>query len=251
MVGKLIKHDLIALFRLLLFISCFALGFAILARIFMTTGSSFWLFMFIMSLWASIALMFVASIGSIVRFYKSLFTGQGYMTFSLPVSVTKLLIAKLLSAIIATVVGVAVFIVCMLILMSGLPAEQLQSVMNGVKELFENIGVMLSYDPLISIETILLIIISIPMGLLQYYLCLSIGQLFSKHRVGWSYAIIILSNIVLNILFAYCLMPIVDTFAEINPHLALWTVIIVFAGLDVGYFFLIRYLLSHKLNLLV
>ncbi len=100
MVGKLIKHDLIALFRLLLFIGCFALGFAILSRIFMTTGSSFWLFMFIMSLWASIALMFVASIGSIVRFYKSLFTGQGYMTFSLPVSVTKLLIAKLLSAII-------------------------------------------------------------------------------------------------------------------------------------------------------
>lgn len=251
MVGKLLKHDLVALFRMLLYLGCFALGFAVLSRILMTTDNAFWLFLYILSLWASIAMIFVAFIGSVVRFYKSLFTGEGYMTFSLPVSVTKLLIAKLLSAIIAAVIGFAVFVVCMLILLSGLPAEQFQSVMDGIKEAFANLGVMLSYDPLITIEVILFIIICIPMGLLQYYLCLSIGQLFSKHRVGWSVGIIIASNIVLNILFSYCLLPIVDAFGEINPHLSMWTFIIVFAGLDVGYFFLIRYLLSHKLNLLV
>lgn len=251
MVGKLLKHDLVALFRLLIYTGCFALAFAVISRILMATDSGFWIFMMLLSVWASVALIFIASIGSLVRFYKSLFTGEGYMTFSLPVSVTKLLISKLLSAFIASLAGVLVFVACLLILLSGLPAEEFQIVLEALGNVFNELGIMLSYDPLITIEIVLIVIVSIPMGLLQYYLCLSIGQLFSKHRVGWSVGIIIASNIVLNILFSYCLLPIVDAFGEINPHLSMWTFIIVFAGLDVGYFFLIRYLLSHKLNLLV
>ncbi len=251
MVGKLLKHDLISLFRMILYLSCFAIGFAIISRILMATEQGITILFVILSLYISLALVFAAFIGSIVRFYKSLFTGEGYMTFSLPVSVTKLLISKLLSAFIATLAGIVVFVVCFFIIMSGIPAESFEEVMEIIEILFDELGAYMSYDPLLTVEFILLIIISVPMGLLQYFVCLSLGQMFSKHRVGWSVGIIILSNVVLSILSSYCLNPILNAAMEFNVHLALWLNIIVYAGLDVGYFFLTRYLLTHKLNLLV
>lgn len=251
MVGKLLKHDLVALFRLLLYFSCFALGFAILSRILMTANDTLSIVFSIFSMYASIALIFVAFFGSIVRFYKSLFTGEGYMTFSLPVSVSKLLISKLLSAIIATLAGVVVFVICGLILLTGLPGDVFVEVMHALGEVFDALGAALSYDPLITIEIVVLILVVIPNGLLQYFFCLSLGQLFSKHRKGWTFAMIVFVTIALSILNGYCLTPILDVLGEVNFHLAMWVLIAVMAGLDVGYFFLVRYLLSHKLNLVV
>ena len=251
MVGKLLKHDLVSLFRLLLYFSCFALGFAILARILMTANDALAIVFSVFALYASIALITVAFFGSIIRFYRSLFTGEGYMTFSLPVSVTKLLISKLLSAIIATLAGVVVFVLCVLILLTGLPGDVFVEVMNVLGMLFDELGAMLAYDPLITIEIVILILVAIPNGLLQYFFCLSLGQLFSKHRKGWTFAMVVFVTIALSILNGYCLTPILDVLGEVNSHLAMWVLIAVMAGLDVGYFFLIRYLLSHKLNLLV
>ncbi|MDE7296139.1 MAG: hypothetical protein K2N84_02620 [Clostridia bacterium] len=251
MVGKLLKHDLVALFRLLLYFSCFALGFAILSRILMTANDTLAYVFMLFSLYASIALIFVAFIGSLSRFYKSLFTGEGYMTFSLPVSVSKLLISKLLSAIIVTLAGFVVFFICLFILLTGLPADTFVEVMHALGSLFDEIGALLAYDPLITVELVIMLLVAIPNSLLQFFFCLSLGQLFSKHRKGWTFAMVVLSIVVLNILNAYCLMPILNVLSEVNGHLALWGEIIVLAGLDVGYFFLIRYLLSHKLNLVV
>lgn len=257
MVGKLLKHDLIALFRILLYMSCVALGLAVIARIMIaasdiTEGENFFaLFMSIMSLWASLALIFAAFIASLSRFYKSLFTGEGYMTFSLPVSVTKLLIAKLLSAFIASLVGFVVFVANIFILLSGLSAETFQEVMNFIASMFDQIGSIFSYEPLLAIEIVILIIVLIPMSLLQYYFCFSLAQMSSKHRVGVAFGILIALTVVLSILNAYCLTPILNVAAEVSPHLSVWLNIIVVAGLDVGYFFAVRYLLSHKLNLLV
>lgn len=52
-------------------------------------------------------MVFAAFVSSVVQFSRSLYTGEGYLTFSLPVSTDQLLIGKMLAAIIAMFVGAA------------------------------------------------------------------------------------------------------------------------------------------------
>lgn len=113
------------------------------------------------------------------------------------------------------------------------------------------ISAYLASDPMLIVELVLSVIVSIPMSLLVLYLIASIGQLFTKHRKLISVAIGIAALIVvLPLLNTYCFQPILEAAQEVSIHLSMWIQIIAYAAIDVGCFFLVRYILTHKLNLI-
>ena len=173
------------------------------------------------------------------------------MTFSLPVSATQLLMSKLISAIVAMFIGVVVFVLSCTIIFSGFGGALWEEVVDNVSQILNLYGSLLSSDPLLIVEFILLLIVQIPMSLLFFFLIESLGQMFTNHRKGYTFGIAIAAIVVISLLSSLCLEPILELLAKANTHLVSWIQIIVYAGLDVGFFFATRYILTHKLNLVV
>ena len=98
------KHELRALFRVILAVGLSALVLSGVAALFVWLNPQGYLgiLLFFLSIMMSSVLLFVGIIFSIRQFYASLFTGEGYMTFSLPVTPMQLLWSKLISALLAS-----------------------------------------------------------------------------------------------------------------------------------------------------
>ncbi len=253
MVGKLMKYELLAIFRTLLYMSVVSLVLACIARIFLAVNADSVagvLFTFF-AIMVAIMLVFVAFVVSVSRFFQSLFKGEGYMTFSLPVSATQLLVAKLLSAIAAMFIGVLVCVLSSLIIFTGFTGELWEEIVLMFNNILNVYGSVLSSDPLLVVELIFNLIVTIPMSLLVFFLIESLGQLFTNHRKGYTFGIGVAFLVVVSLLESFCFDPIFGILADVNVHLANGLQIIVCAAVDVGCFFVTRYLLTKKLNLIV
>ncbi len=272
MVRKLMKHELRAILRVLMWFMLAVLLVSVLARVVfelvgrydisllpdealpqenismmlgtMFSAMSVGVFWFL----SVTALLAAGTVMCLVRFFKSLFTGEGYMTFSLPVTPTKLLIAKFLSAFIVTVccwceVILSVFIV--------LPTNTLIPAMGTLFNVYlPYLFAFLASSPLLCVEAILLLLVLIPVGLVYLFLIASIGQLFTKGRVIITIALYYGVSFLLGNLLSFLLIPVLQL-GMISEHLILWVAIVLIAAFDVGGFFVIRYLLSRKVNLVV
>lgn len=259
MVRKLMKHELRAIYRILLWLMLAALLLSVLTRvsnemnIASANGDGSGILRFISVLFSSIfwemgmfALAGAATLVSLVRYFKSLFTGEGYLTFSLPVTPTQLLIAKLLSALIATVSSFAVILLGLVI---AIPFSGLAELFDEFLQFGQSIVDLFVGNPLGGIEALLLFLAAIPAGLLYLYLIASLGQLFTKGRTLITIGLYIGGSFVLQFLFSLFFPVIMH--ASFPPHLIAWIFIVLLAGFDFGSFFLIRYILSKKVNLVV
>lgn len=258
MVIKLMKHELRALFRVLLYLGIADLVVsAIGALLFYTSPEGFvGVFLIIIGIYFSLIVACVAVIWSIRQFYSSMFTGEGYMTFSLPVTPMQMLWAKLLSALIATFFGTLICIASCAMSIGSIFAATDPEVIDQISQVFGQYWAVLEQlmasDPLYFVEIALLIIVSIPMSMLFFYSVICVGQLFTKGRKGITFAIGIgMLFIVLPLLSNYCLDPILNAAANVSVHLSMWINILLDVGLEVGMFFLIRYIMLHRVNLIV
>lgn len=247
------KHELRALFRVLLYLGVVVLVLACVARLLLLADPEgfFGIMLGGIAIYMSVIVCFAAFITSITQFSRSFFTGEGYMTFSLPATPSQLIGAKLLSAIIASLFGVVVAILASAIFMLGLGGDVWAEISSAFGELGGMINSYFSSDPLLAVELILIVLSGIPMTLLFVYLIISVGQLFTKARKGITFGIAIGAIVVLSILQQYCCTPILNAAETVSPHLSAWIEIVVNVALDVGMFFLIRYILTHKVNLIV
>lgn len=247
---KLIKHELFALFRVLIFIAAASLLFAAAGRITFAVSSVenevlstlFGIFYGA----ASLMLLFAAWFMGVVRFYNTLFTGEGYLTLSLPISSAKLVLGKLLSAIIAILFSFAVCALSCVILSAGddyLP-------FNIFYDIFVMIGEGVAEQPVRGVELALLVLTGLPLGTLLLYAVLSVGQLLSSHRKLFIFGLLVAVYILLQILLTYCAEPIFTATDAVSEHLTVSILIAVFAAIDVGSFFFVRYILANKVNLL-
>lgn len=119
------------------------------------------------------------------RFYKNMYTDEGYLMFTLPVPVSRLLLSKLIAGFCWTVLSIVAACVSVFIMMIGYVQ---------FSEFFQELGVfwnsfveaMNSYAPhswFLVGEVVVLAIIAIAGGILRIYAAFSIGQLTNKHRV--------------------------------------------------------------------
>ncbi len=257
---KLLKHELLAILRILGFIAAAAVVFAVIGRILFAvefSGSGGMLQDVLATLFvtfymfAIIALVFAAWGIGVSRFYKTLFTGEGYMTLSLPVSPTGIIWAKLLSSVIATFLASIVSILTATIFFIGMDAEVIGLIGEGIGDLLLLMQSSFLTEPLLSFEAILLFIFSVPASLLAVYACISAGQLFTTHRRLMTFLFIVGGYMLLQMFSLFCLTPIYAAAASVSGHLTMWIMIVLIAAADVGCFLFIRYILKNKVNLVL
>lgn len=254
MVGKLIKHELHCIFRVAFVPAIIMILLAIFSRVSLAVdaenGAAYVLLFFY--IYAMIATVGVCFFFGISRFYKSLFTGEGYMTLSLPVTADQLIISKLLSSVIAEFFGIIACALSACIFLIGLP----QDIYSEMGIILEYLGIGISdlwlSDPLLGVEMIIYFILSIPAGFLEFYFVMSIAQLFTvKNRKGIAVLLYVGIVFVFSLLNTVVVMPLLDTISlNVSPHLTTWIQIIFIAAVDVVCYLVVRYILRNKVNLI-
>ncbi len=265
MVKKLYKHEFEAYLRVWVPTQLVFLGIALLARLIqlfesettvynIINGSS--IFAFVLALLVSVGLTFVFSI---VRFYKNLFTGEGYLTFTLPVTPTQHILVKLFTAVAFQAATVVVALIATSVITAGdVFVEIMKAIAYLWKLVYRELGAHL---PFYVAEFSVLLIISIFHSLLLFYGCLAVGQLTNKNRVllavgvyfGYYFATQILGTVLLVVGSATGIFGVIEDFflyqAREAVHWALCGSTVWYAALGVAYAFIIRHILKHKLNL--
>ena len=188
MVKKLIKYDFMSYFRLLLPVQLILIGIAAVNRIiqlFENPDSTAYSTIFISSVVlysiAIIVLILMTVIISIVRFYQGMYSNEGYLNHTLPVSPAQHIAAKLISSLMFYLGSLlAVFISFVVITLGDVNIEVFKAFFYLVREYFSDYGIEGAAYVLEGILFLLGLRISTT---LLYYFCISVGQLVSKKKI--------------------------------------------------------------------
>lgn len=114
------------------------------------------------------------------RFYKNIYSRQGYLTMTLPVNAHQLILSKWVAACIWSLLAGTTIVLSILILVSfGVP-EKLPDILLGLQHLWNNIQKIQPFNLFLIITNVFLSSVT---TLLMIYLSISIGQLFKDHRI--------------------------------------------------------------------
>ena len=173
MLGKLIKHEFRALSRfllpihILLLVACLIGRFMFQAMVTMDLPNVILIvsFVFLISIW--IVVPCATSILIVVRYYKSLYTDEGYLTLTLPATRGQLLFSK---AFAACVWSILVVIIPQVYQNSAEALNELEKALEMSPSLFfwSTVGIS---------------VVGCFGNVALYYFSVSIGQLLSSHRV--------------------------------------------------------------------
>ena len=265
MVGKLLKHEFKATSKLMLvlFAALFGVTFLCLAlewfdfdSVPLQTASGLvtagYVLLLISSYFISLAYM-------VVRFYRSMLGDEGYLTFTLPVTTTQLVISKLLTAVVWLVLTGCVMIGSLVLLSHD--SDFLEQIFEAFGRIFSNSGIVLTI-----VIYLVLLLVGIFSSMLQYYTAMAFGQTFSSHKILWSVIGYFLLNIAISFVNMF-VMLISGNFsaavqldetevqiADMDQYLSVLNRIVgvqiaEYIILSVVLFLICRSLLKHKLNL--
>lgn len=266
MLGKLLKHEWRSFWKIPGFVNLFLVIYtlfgviALHSRLFETDNdilqtlaglaATFYLISIIV---ISFALVFYIAI----RFFKNMYTDEGYLMHTLPVSQRAMITAKLIVSYIWIFITGTVIIGCILSLLSTLLSiigadlslgEIFREFMNLLsthsdefKDLF---GISYTHA---GILLVLILFVSIAYGILMIYVAISLGQLFQKHKVLGSILSYIGIYVVIQVINGILATPMMISELSMTPllYLALFESIV----LCVLFFFLTEWIMRRKLNL--
>lgn len=273
MLGKLMKYEIKATARILIPLYIALLAFAIINKIFIGTGlahklEGFGSIPFILSIFGygcTMAAVFIVTFFVIIqRFYKNLLGDEGYLMNTLPVSTITNLTSKLSIAGFWNIVSGFVAILSILIMafdpiaFSDFFTEMFKALSEGYSE----IGIQLY---IIIFEIIILILVALLRSLTMIYASISIGHLFSKHRILSAFGAFIALNFITGaistaITIAFSIVGKSLDHPLNNMHLDNASALLVVHGFIIGiivfnllfflaYFIITTYILKNKLNL--
>ena len=186
MLKKLLKHEFKATARFFLFLYSAVLVLAVINKLFWFIGIDNMVFNVVKGL---ITAAFVISIvGTILftfliiiyRFYKNLLTDEGYLSFTLPVNSTKHIVSKMLVSVLWIILTLVTMIITVLIMGIGTDFyNSLSLVLELAGEFFRANPELIKFVVLI----IIMLIFAMFTGILMFYASMTIGHLFSKHRI--------------------------------------------------------------------
>ena len=117
----------------------------------------------------------------IIRYYKNMFTGEVYLTLTLPVSYEQHLVTKLLAALLVSFISLILVLVSCAVFLGG---EWMVEIYKAAEYLsqhaIEKVGVNFG---LYIVEFLILLIVGTVTEILNYYMCISLGQTFKKRRI--------------------------------------------------------------------
>lgn len=201
---------------------------------------------------------------TIRRFYTSFFTDEGYLTFTLPVSVDCHLTSKLAAAAIADIFGVVTAILSVIIIGSGAAIANidiLKSLFSGFE--FSEMTEMFGYFGLDSVVTVILVLVAMVLSILGNYLLLYLSisfgcMLAKKHRfivcgacyLGVSTVVSAISSVVSTVVMFLVAAAFTQTQAVGVIFNIILAIVSVFVAIEVvACYFITRYILKNKVNL--
>ena len=276
MVRKLYKHEFKAWLRIMPIVYIILLAVAGMHRLLQIfeSDSPYYTIGFV-SATVSYALvlygaLFSTTVFSVVRFYKNMFTSEGYLTMTLPVTVSQHLWVKVSTGVFFYISTLLVILLSGAILAAGdLLVEIIKAAVYLSKDLFETMDLYLAiYFVFLLLELLVILLISQFSSFLLLDLCLCIGQLFRKARILASigayfcYYMInqFLQSAVMMVIYLAAslaaftalgemLEKLADTLGDALPHLIMVVIIIFVALVATVYFLACRFILRKKLNL--
>lgn len=118
---------------------------------------------------------------AIMRFYRNLFTGEGYLSFTLPVTTSQHIWVKLLTAMLTEAATLVVACVSVVVITFGeVTVEIGKAIVYLLKKAGEAWGAHL---PLFAVEGLMALVLLFATEILMFYACISIGQQAKKNRV--------------------------------------------------------------------
>ena len=269
MVKKLIKYEFLAYARTMIPMMIILFGVSLLNRFIQLfeNRSNIYGIVFTSSVTVLvitiITCLFMTVFVGITRFYKNLFTLEGYLSFTLPVTTTQHIFVKTFVAVIFSVITLVAICLSASIAMFGeVLVEVLKAIGYLIKPYFEHFGAV--NGSLYIVEFIVLLLISSATGFLLFYGCIAIGQLAKKNRVlaafgtyfGYYFACQILGTIVI-VLFVqfekYLPIEPILKFIEKNPfestHIFFCLLILWYAVTGFIYYLVTNTIIKKRLNL--
>jgi hypothetical protein len=159
-----------------------------------------------------IALGVVTLVILVRRFYKNLFTDEGYLSFTLPVSPLAHLNVKLFTAFAWDIIGSITFVLSILILTADteLFSDIMQAWPNIVSTL-ETVGMPVGST---AAWLIAILLVGSLTTILSFYCAIVIGQMFNRHRVAAAvvtYVIIyIINQIIATVVMSISAISLID-----------------------------------------
>ena len=268
MVKKLMKYEIASYLRSLLPFQLILLGIAVLHRFvqfFESDSSAYAIF----SLSSTVIFVIACSVAVVAtvalcisRFYKNMFTGEGYLSFTLPVTVHQHIWAKLLTAILCDLATVfSILLACSVVTCGEAFVEVCKAISFIAGKLHQKFGGhFIAFIP----EVIVLVIVFSAITMLLFYTCISIGQLAKKNRVLLAFGVYfgyyvlrqLLGTVEIVILTVNGGNSLVMRFLGWVVHSSIGSVHVVFAVLLGGmlllgavYYLITQHIMKKKLNL--
>ena len=256
MVGNLIKHELISYYRTTWPISIAAVLLSVITSV-MSQIQRLWMIPYFIRFFAgasAFALIFAAVyiifISIAKRFRDTMYKGEAYMPFSLPASSTQLILAKMLAAFLLSIYTVILVFFCCTLFFSILYAENASDVFIAWWLPWRNLMIGFATDPLLATELLFLILVGMVLTIFLLYNCIAVGHMFRSRKNLMA----VLFLFAVSAVIVFLEIPVWNLYVrliEYSLYLALLAVIILCVVLSVVGFFLLRYLVRHKLNLVL
>ena len=211
MLRKLIKYDFKALSRYLIVIHAMLLITAVLGRLLFVGRlmsdpgrlSNAGAIATIIGIIIYVILFMTAVFGTMLMiaicFYKNLYSDEGYLTHTLPVTRGQLLISKTVSGSVWTLLDMMMVILSLFILVLTRPV--LDSFSSSWDELLSAMGFPAStgYGKILLAFAVLFIVSAVG-NVVLIYVSITIGQLFSNHRVLGAVVVYFVINTIVSII---------------------------------------------------
>lgn len=273
MVSKLIKFDFRSYFRLLFPVQLIILGFALINRVIQffeppldavggasTVYNGFFISSLVLYIISIIVCIVMTVIVGIVRFYQGMYTNEGYLNHTLPVTPTQHIFAKLLTSFIFCLGGLlAIFLSFMVITIGDVNIEVFKAFFYLAGKFFARFG---ANGGLYVLEFILLLCVAAFFVFIKLYCCISIGQLAKRKKVllafGIFFGIYVVKQIIGTFFAIFGLLnpqlfdrlnEWIGQHPEPSVHIFFIIMILYHALFGVMYFLINKYIMSKKLNL--
>ena len=268
MLTKLLKHEFRATARIMgplyLVLLAVALGFNFSARL-MDTSSVVLNILAALVILAYVAaiigVFIVAFILMLQRFYKNLLGDEGYLMFTLPVSVHQHVWSKLIvSAVWFILTGV---VVVLSVLVLAFNVSFLTDLAEVFPKLFEQLNAYYAFNGTAFIlEGLILLFAGCMTFSLQFYAALAVGHSFPNHKMALSVVFYFVFQFAMQILGAFLILaldegPLYHLLMRLDFHIdgaaavhfAMWILIALTALYGAVFYFVTALTLKKRLNL--
>ena len=200
------------------------------------------------------AILITTTVVIVMRFYKNMLGGEGYLMHTLPVKTSNLIISKLITAFCWMVIAGLVVLISTVVL--GLSSGIVTYVLRYASwdDIVKELRTAMEFMGMNGFTFLVLMIVQTISGIIIYYTSMAIGNLANNHKFLFSVLAYVGITSVIAIIGSVVSVAGGMSFLEYNEFTGfmkynLWSAVGIQAVIGIGGFFLTNYLLSKKLNL--